>query len=195
MDSAKYFGELDLEKRKNRRLQWALTACVVIVLVQALTIKSQTGKDRFAFVPPEITRPFWISAEDASQEYFEQLAQFVGALPLNVTPETSSAACKQYLMYVLPKDHDKFKKRCTIEDARIKRDNVSQMFSVENISTDIKRRRVALVGTLSTFIGGKQVIRDKTAYLIEFVHSDGRFYIANQEKVPTDDLFNKKQPG
>lgn len=190
MKSENFFGELDLANRKNRILQIVLGICIVIVFVQAVTINRQTGQDRTVFVPPEITRPFWISGEEASAEYFEQLGQFVGSLPLNVTPETIGAICRQYLNYVLPNDRDKFQKRCSVEQARVKRDNISQLFSVREVQSDAKTKRVALMGTLSTFIGEKRVSLENTAYLIEFAHRDGRFYVVNNEKVSAEDPLN-----
>lgn len=192
MESSNYYGELDLEKRKNRRLQQAVAACIVIMLIGISTIRMQVGKDRTAFVPPEITKPFWISSEDASPEYFEQLGQFVNGLNLNVTPETAMAACNQFLLYVLPKDRDKFKKKCDISTERVRRDSASQMFSVSELRTDIKHRRVAISGQLITLINDK-TFKDNQTYLIEFVHSDGRFYVSNQEKVDSDDPFNSKK--
>ncbi len=190
MKSENFFGELDAANRKNKILQIVLGVCVLIILIQSLTISKQTGRDRVAFVPPEITRPFWISGEDASSEYFEQLGQFIGSLPLNVTQDTVAQACGQFLTYVLPRDRPKFKKRCTIEEARIRRDNISQLFSIREVKSDARNKRVALIGTLSTFIGEKRVSFEETAYLVEFAHSDGRFYVINNEKVNKDEPFN-----
>jgi conjugal transfer pilus assembly protein TraE len=192
MNTEQYYGELDMEKRKNRRLQWALGACVVSILILSSTIRAQVGKERSAFVPPEITKPFWISSEEASPEYFEQLGPYVNGLTLNVTPETVSTACNQYLTYVLPKDRDKFRKRCDIESARIKRDSASQMFSVREVRTDATHHRVALLGTLTTMISDK-TFKNNEAYLIEFVHADGRFYVSNHEKVDANDPFGIKK--
>ena len=194
MDSNQYFGELEQERSKNRRLQWALVACIVIILINALTMRAQVGKDRINFIPPEISKPFWLSAEDASPEYFEQLGQYVGLLPLNITPETAANACNQYLVYILPKDRDKFRKKCDVEVARVKRDNVSQMFAVREVRTDAKHRKVVLVGTTSTFIGGKEVGKDNDAYRIEFAHSGGRFFVVDQKRVDPAYPFSIKNP-
>lgn len=193
MDSNAFFGEIDLERRKNRRLQWALGICVIVILIQTTTIRAQVGKERVQFVPPEITKPFWISSEDASPEYYEQMGQYVGLLPLNVTPETAATACNQYMTYILPKDRDRFRQKCDIEIARIKRDSVSQMFSVRELRTDVKRRKVVLIGTTLTFIHSKEVSKNTEAYLIEFAKSNGRFYVVNQEKVDVEDPFGIKK--
>lgn len=192
MESNNYYGELDLEKRKNRRLQLTIVVCILIILIGISTIRMQVGKDRTAFVPPEITKPFWISSEDASPEYFEQLGQFVNGLTLNVTPETAMVACNQFLIYVLPQDRDKFKKTCDVSTERVRRDSASQMFSVRELRTDVKRRRVAISGQLITLINDK-IFKENQVYLIEFVHSDGRFYVSNQEKVDADDPFSNKK--
>lgn len=192
MKTEQYYGELDLEKRKNRRLQWALGACVFVILITTSTIRTQVGKERTVFIPPEITKPFWISGDEASPEYFEELGSFVNGLTLNITPETVGRACGQFLMYVLPKDRDKFKKKCDVEAARVHRDSASQMFALREVQVDAKHRRVALLGTLITLINDKS-FKNNEAYLMEFEHSDGRFYVTNQEKVDSNDPFGLKK--
>lgn len=191
MDTDKYFGEMDMEKRKNRKLQWVVAACIAIILIQASSIRAQTGETKTAFLPPEISKPFWISSEDASPEYFEQLGMFINNLPLNVTPETVKEACKQYLNYVLPKDRDKYKKKCDVDEARVRRDGSSQMFSNREVRTDAKNRRVAFTGVLTTIVGGKAFPSNQT-YVMEFVPYGGRFYIANHEKADPNDPFAQK---
>jgi conjugal transfer pilus assembly protein TraE len=192
MDTDKYFGELDMEKRKNRKLQWVLAACIAVILIQASSIRAQTGEVKTAFLPPEISKPFWISGEDASSDYFEQLGQFINGLSLNVTPETVDQACVQYLAYMLPKDRDRHKKRCDVEAARVKRDGASQMFSIKEINTDAKNRRVVIAGVLTTLVSDKPFKSNET-YLIEFAHANGRFYVSNHEKVDPHDPFAQKK--
>lgn len=194
MNSDKYFGELETERTKNRRLQLAVGLLVIILLICVSTIRAQVGKDRVNFIPPEVTKPFWISAEDAAPEYFEQMGQFVGTLPLNITPETATAACNQYLTYILPKDRDKYRKRCDVSTARIRRDSASQMFSVREVLTDPKNKRVVLIGTTMTYIDGKRVTSEADAYRLEFAHSGGRFYVTNHEPADPNDPFSLKNP-
>lgn len=182
MKTDTYFGELELEKRKNRRLQWALAASISAILIQASTIYAQIGDTKTVFVPPEISKPFWLSGEEASTDYFEQLGQFINGLPLNVTPETVHQSCSQYLAYVLPKDRDRHKKRCDVESARVRRDGASQMFATREVQTDQKNRRVVIAGVLTTIISGK-AFRSNESYVIEFAHFGGRFYVSNHEKV------------
>ena len=192
MDTDKYFGELDMERRKNRKLQLVLAACIAIILIQASSIRAQTGETKTAFLPPEISKPFWISSEDASPEYFEELGMFINGLPLNVTPETVKQACRQYLTYVLPRDRDKYKKKCDEDEARVRRDGASQMFSTRDVRTDARNRRVAFSGVLTSIIGGKAFPSNQT-YVMEFVHSGGRFYIANHDKADPNDPFAPKK--
>ena len=192
MDTPTYFGLLAAEQRKNAILQWVVSGCVAVILIQASSIRAQTGETKTSFVPPEIARPFWISGEDASPEYFEQLGQFINSLPLNVTPETVGHACKQYLTYVLPTDRDTYKKNCDLTAARVKRDGASQSYSLTNIKTDAKNRRVVFTGVLTTIINDS-VSRINESYVMQFVHSDGRFYIGNHEKADSNDPFAQKK--
>jgi conjugal transfer pilus assembly protein TraE len=144
-------------------------------------------------MPPEISKPFWISGTDASPEYFEELAQFVGSLTTNITPETAAMSCNQFLLYILPKDRDKFRAKCDLEISRVKRDNVSQMFSLREVRADAKNKRVALFGTTLSFVGGKQLTKEAEVFLIEFAHYNGRFYVINHEKTDPEDPFHAKK--
>lgn len=193
MDKHSYLGQLSDEQNKNRVLRWMLAGCIVVIIILSSTILAQTGETRTAFVPPEITRPFWISSEDASQSYYEDLGQFINGLSLNVTPETVKTACRQYLTYVLPRDRDTYKKRCDLQEMRVKRDGASSMFSVREISTDMRNRRVAISGDLVTIVSGKPFPPRRQAYVIDFVHAGGRFYITNHHEAETDDPFAEKK--
>lgn len=193
MDKDTYMGQLAEAKADIRRLKWILAGCVAAIVVMASTIRAQTGETKTAFVPPEITRPFWISSEDASQEYFEDLGQFINSLTLNVTPETVKRTCDQYLSYVLPKDRDTYRKRCDLQIARVKRDGSSSMFSTKVLRTDLKHKRVAMTGDFVTIVSGKPFPPRLQTYVIEFVHSAGRFYITNHHEADNNDPFSDKK--
>lgn len=192
MDAAKYISKLKSLQQGILSRNGLIAVLAAVVLIQAAHLKAKVGDDRTHFIPPEVTKPFWLSADEASPEYFEDMGQFIGLLPLNVTPETAAQACKQYLSYILPKDRDKYRSKCDVQISRIKRDDISQMFSVSEVFTDVKHRKVALVGKMSTYINGK-LFPAREAYLLEFERYGGRFYVKQHEQVDPDDPFNGKK--
>jgi conjugal transfer pilus assembly protein TraE len=193
MDKDSYLGEIAQAKTANRHLKFMLGGAILTILILASVIRAQTGETKTAFVPPEITRPFWISSEDASQSYFEDLGQFINNLTLNVTPETVKKSCDQYLTYVLPKDRDAYKKNCDLQVSRVKRDGSSSMFAIKELRTDLKNRRVALTGELVTIIAGRPFPPHLKTYVIDFVHSGGKFYITNHHEADNNDPFAEKK--
>ncbi len=186
MHGEEFINELDRAKSSVCKHQVAVAGLVLLALLQAGSIYRQSGSERQHFLPPEISRPFWLAGQEASAEYFEDLGQFVNGLPLNVTPETVDAACRAYLRYVLPRDRNKYKARCELEAKRVKRDNTAESYSVRAMRTDARRHRVVLEGTHVTLINDKHLSTRRT-YLIDFVHADGRFYVGNHEKVDDHD--------
>ncbi|TWI69287.1 type IV conjugative transfer system protein TraE [Pseudoduganella lurida] len=186
MDGDEFINALDKARSGIRKLQVALGGCIVLAIVQACSIARQAGNERQYFLPPEISRPFWLAGAEASPEYFEDLGQFINGLPLNVTPDTVDAACRQYLKYVVARDRARYKGQCDVETARIKRDGVAQTFSVREMHTDAHRRRVVLDGVLTTLVNDKP-FRAPQTYLIEFEYSDGRFYVSKHDKVTPHD--------
>lgn len=186
MHGEEFINELDRAKTSVRRHQAALAALIVLALLQAGSIYRQSGSERQHFLPPEISRPFWLAGTEASAEYFEDLGQFVNGLVLNVTPETVDMACRAYLRYVLPRDRNKYQSRCDVEARRVKRDNAAESFSLRSVRTDPRRHRVVLEGTQVTIINDKH-FKARRTYLIDFVHADGRFYVGTHEKVEDHD--------
>ncbi|MBB3221704.1 TraE/TraK family type IV conjugative transfer system protein [Pseudoduganella umbonata] len=187
MHGEEFINELDRVKTSVRRHQAAIGALIVLALVQACSIQRQSGNERQHFLPPEISRPFWLAGREASSEYFEDMGQFINGLPLNITPETVETACSAYLRYVLPRDRAKYQRRCDAEAKRIKRDSAVEWFSIESVRSDARLRRVVLEGMHQTIINDKRFRPTRRTYLIEFEHADGRFYVGTHEKVEDND--------
>lgn len=187
MRGEEFINELERAKTSIRRHQAAIAGLILLALVQAGSIHRQSGNERQHFLPPEISRPFWLAGTEASPEYFEDLGQFINGLPLNVTPETVETACRTYLRYVLPRDRTRYQRRCDAEAKRIKRDNAVESFSIQSVRTDARRRRVVLEGMHQTIINDRRFAPARRTYLIEFEHADGRFYVGTHEKVDDND--------
>lgn len=193
MDEQTFFGTIAKQKKTIFRQSIWISLLIFAIVVQALTIRSNTGDERQAFIPPEISRPFWVSATDASQSYFEDLGQFINALPLNVTPETVGKACSQYLTYVLPRDRDAYKKRCDLQEIKVKRDGTSSMCPTKEIFTDLKHRKVVITCQLTTVVSGQPFPPKAKTYVMEFVPYGGRMYITNHEEADSNDPFATKK--
>lgn len=193
MNEQEYFGTIARQKKTIHRQGWWLSLLILVTVVQALTIRSNTGDERQAFIPPEISRPFWVSATDASQSYFEDLGQFINSLPLNVTPETIGKACSQYLTYILPRDRDIYQRKCELQEMRVKRDGASSMCATKEIQTDLKHRKVAITCQLTSIVSGQAFPPGTKTFTMEFVPFGGRMYITNHEEVNPDDPFANKK--
>jgi len=177
MEQALYTGTIEQLRERNRLLLWAVAGAVLTALVEAIALLQVIGSERQHFVPPEITRPFWIAGGTASAGYFEDMALFLHGLSMNVTPESAQAACKQYLGYVQPADRNLYQQRCDATAARLKRDNASQLFAVSELATNAVQRTVELDGTLTTLIGDKP-FKEKQRYRMVFDYQKGRFYVS-----------------
>jgi conjugal transfer pilus assembly protein TraE len=189
MTPERYFSDLELERRRNKRLMMFLGLALLVILVQSCQNLKNTGNEVARFIPPEIHKPFWVSANNASPEYFEQLGLYLISLTLNVTPENAQTLLNQQMQFVAPAQRDAVKKAGDAAIARLKRDNASTMFALQETRHDTSGRRVAFIGYLHTYIDGKQVSRTAKAYLLEFAAAEGRFYMIRNEEVNPNEPF------
>jgi conjugal transfer pilus assembly protein TraE len=75
---------------------------------------------------------------------------------------------------------------------RLKRDGASTVFSPRSLTTDERELKVAVQGSLTTFIGDRRVSEANKAYLVELQYALGKLYIKSFKEVNANDPLDIK---
>ena len=169
-----------------------LVGSIALNIVTAMTAYRLVGSERIVVVPPNVNKSFWVENDRVSAEYLEQMGYFLVQLALNVTPQSVDYQSKLLLQYVAPGSYGEIKTAMTIVAERLKRDGASTVFSARNLTTDERGLKVAIQGSLTTFIGDRRVSEVTKSYLVELQYALGKLTIKSFKEVPVNDPLDSK---
>ena len=185
-------GALDRSRRTISFQAVLLVGSIAVNLVTALTAHRLIGSERVIVVPPAVHKSFWVEHDKVSAEYLEQMAYFLIQLALNVTPQSVDYQSKLLLHYVAPASYGEIKTAMTIVGERLKRDSASTVFSARNITTEEHALKVAIQGSLTTFIGDRRVSEVTKSYLVQLQYAAGKLTIKSFKEVTINDPLDTK---
>lgn len=185
-------GNLDRSRRTISFQALLLVGSIAVNLVTALTAYRLIGSERVIVVPPAVHKSFWVENDKVSAEYLEQMSYFLIQLALNVTPQSVDYQSKLLLQYVAPASYGEIKTAMTIVGERLKRDGASTVFSARNLTTDEHALKVAIQGSLTTFIGDRRVSEVTKSYLVQLQYAAGKLTIKSFKEVTVNDPLDNK---
>ena len=185
-------GSLERSRRTISLQAVLLVGSIAINLVTALTAYRLIGAERVIVVPPAVHKSFWVENDRVSAEYLEQMGYFLIQLALNVTPQSVDYQSRLLLQYVAPATYGEMKTAMTVVAERLKRDGASTVFSARNLTADERAMKVAIQGSLTTFIGERRVSDVTKSYLVELQYAAGKLTIKSLKEVTINDPLDSK---
>ena len=185
-------GNLERSRRTIAFQAALLLALMAVNLVTALTAYRLVGSERVIVVPPAVHKTFWVETDKVSAEYLEQMGYFLIQLALNVTPQSVDYQSKLLLQYVAPGSYGDIKTTMAVVAERLKHDGASTVFSARNLTTDEHAMKVAIQGSLTTFIGDRRVSEVMKSYLVQLQYAAGKLTIKSFKEVTVNDPLDTK---
>lgn len=174
----KYLSEWDNANLEIRFMRLLVAGLTVVVLIEAGAMWRLAGAEKTVLVPPEINRSFWVSGNAVSKEYLEEMAYWYAGLALNITPAVSDYQNSLFLKYAAPSEYGRLQAEMGARAEFLKKNNTSTQFSVRNITTDDQNLRVALSGTLYTWVSDKKAGERNATYMVGFKFMNGKLYVS-----------------
>jgi len=185
MNHETHQNDLRFLRRANRTLGIALAIIGVGMLFLVFAVLSLVGSERTIVVPPNIEKTFWVSKDKVSGEYLEQMAGFMTWLVLDVSPSTIDWKRNVLLTYVAPDDFAGLKTQMDLEAERLRSNNATTSFQIQQFTANEKQQSVVATGRLRRQINGVDVgdpvVR---SYLIQFKHTGGRVHLSAFKEIP-----------
>ena len=177
MDFAKLNNDLKEVRKRNRNLGLAAGGLIASLLICLVIIVNLVGTERTIVVPPSIDKTFWVTKDQVSKEYLEQMGSFIAWLILDVSPASIDWKKDILLNYVAPDQHGAMQSRQEIESERLKRINASTSFLPQQLVPSEERQSVVIRGRLRTQVNGQETATQTKAYLAEFRYAGGRMHL------------------
>lgn len=150
-------------------MQMLMAGLLISVILLSLAIATMDRTVRTVFVPPEITKSFWVDGRKLSPEYLEQMGEWVVYLFATVTPSSVDFKSSQILKFVHPSVHGELAIRFKAGALRIKRENLSRFFIPHEVRISEVDQAVAFIGSSETWVADKRLPQSPLkAYLVVF---------------------------
>ena len=189
MISKKYLSASSNKSSEITFLRLAIGVLLLIILVEGMVLQKTLGMEKTVIVPPQIEKSFWVSGNEVSKNYLEQMAYWYAGLALNVTPSTGEYQKQQFLHYATPADTGRLAAEMTLRLDFLNKNNTSTLFTAQTLNTDEKLMKVAIVGELDTFVGDKRAGARRTAFVVGFKYLNGRLYVSEFKETNEQDMF------
>jgi conjugal transfer pilus assembly protein TraE len=172
------------------RMILALMILANIMLVAYLLVKQDTSRTHL--VPPDISRPMWISKNAASDGYLEDMTLFAAQLILTTSPTGVEFAGERLKSLICGDAVGEFDSLIKQTALKLKRDNAATTYVPRAFTVDSARMYVATVGDVSTFISDRKVSSVQKAILFKWANRSGRYCLKEQYETTTTDLFGDR---
>lgn len=185
MDFERHQNDLRVQRKANRTLGAIVALLSLCQLLSLGVIAGMVGSERTIIVPPSIDKTFWVTRDKASTEYLEQMAGFMTWLVLDVSPSTIDWKRNVLLNYVAPDRHAAMKTQMDLEADRLRSNNASTSFLIQQLTANDKDQSVLVIGRLRRQINGSDVGEPETrAYQTQFEYAGGRVHVRTFKEVP-----------
>ncbi len=173
---------------------WAKMAIIMGISNLLLTfwLLTVSTAEKTIITPAELSKSFWIQGDNVSQEYLEQMAEYVSGLALTYNPANIDYRAKTFLKYADPRVYGELESKMYEEAEQSRRNRISSVFFSQEAK--IKGGQVALTGILETMVGSKQANSRQATFLVEFDYRGGKLYVRKFVEVERDKPF-EKNPG
>ena len=184
MDFERLNGDIKEMRRRNRGLGLAVGVLAAGQILALVVILNLLGTVRMVVVPPALNQTFWVTRDQASHEYLEQMGSFIAWLILDVTPASIDWKKGVLLGYVEPEQYGPLKSQQEVEAERLKRINAATVFTPQQLVPSEAAQSVVIRGRLRTLVNGLETANELKAYLIEFSYAGARMHLKAFKEVP-----------
>ncbi|MFI5305314.1 MAG: TraE/TraK family type IV conjugative transfer system protein [Nitrospiria bacterium] len=165
-----------LEKRFYQMLTFGLTLALTFSVYGIISVSKTT---RVILMPAALEKSVWVSGEDASNEYFAQMANFFANFRLTYTPQTVDYEFANLLKYVTPEASGILQAELKNIALDVKGKNYAQTFIPMEVSVvDPKTHTYLIKGSERHFVGSQMVEEIVKEYQVTFVLINGKIYVS-----------------
>ena len=113
---------------------------------------------------------------------------------MNISPGTSKYQHTLFLKYAAPTEYGRLQSEMGARAEFLHKNNTATQFSVQNVTVDEKKRRVALTGALTTWASDKKAGERQVTYLIGFNQLNGKLYVSDFKETSSQNPFADPVP-
>jgi conjugal transfer pilus assembly protein TraE len=157
-----------------------------VILFQSYLISSRMDNQKVVFMPPKvINQEFWVTGNEVSKSYLNEMALFTVFNLMNVTKETAKNNIDNLLVLVSPDFYYEVKSNLMDQMNYITDNAISRVFFPSVVNVD-QKGLIKVTGVMKDIISDKIMRSEQAVVRIEYQIKQGRFWIYDI-KITKDD--------
>jgi len=162
---------------ENRLLKFTVVCLAIAVVISGFFSYAALRYQRVVILPPVVDRRIVISGNDVGEDYVRLFTRYAMNLLNSYTPGTARGQFNELLALASPAFYPNFQKTLESLVDTITKLNLTSMYYPQAIVIDEGKRTITVTGAQKRFAGLASVEDGKKQYLINYILSDGRFFI------------------
>lgn len=175
----------DIAARYSLRaiILFALCGSVAVNFLLAFEVVARKQIVRDVFVPPNISKSFWIDGENLDPDYLEQMGQFILTYYTNLTPGNGEYNKRVLLRYVSPASYGEVDALLSKNIQQLVNNSASTQFVQRSVTPRPDLKAVLIGGILNTYVTDKLTSSEPMTFYLRFESQKSATYLAELRKV------------
>lgn len=172
---------------KRQQLITLLVSGVAALLVALVMGKTHT----VILEPPVRSKSIAVVGDRVDAAWLEEMGAWMAHMMLDASPSSIAWQQEQVLRWTHPSRHGQLQQEMAVQAKRLTDANASTVFWLQQTAPDPDNRRIALIGTLDTYVNGTRVPGSSRSqsYVASFASKGGRMLLEDFHEVPNDDIW------
>jgi len=155
MRNFKYFSDFERLVKEVRFQAIIIYALLFIVLLQGIMLYRATTNKMVVVIPPRVDREFWVSGENLSYAYIEQVAVYLADSLLSVAPPNVDKALTRVMPFLTtdPAQVKEIRDSFAAYAKAVKENDWWQSFYPMRVVVNEKQQRIDVYGVLRKMTG------------------------------------------
>lgn len=185
MNKTKFFETMANKNDENNLLRFVVVILTIGLLLEGLLMVYMRKNERTVIVPSYLDRKFYVEGNKASTEYIEMMAKYSVELITNFTPDTVKERVNEFMRFISPTVYKDVSTSLLVMVDEATTYKISQYFIPQRMV--MQDNSIQIIGLLRKYTQDKELLIAKAEYRMKFYIEQGRFVIANYEKIETPD--------
>lgn len=183
MRSKVFFTNWAMLKGENGILKMVTLGLTAAVIVMSVSNYNLHKEKTVVVIPPNLSKPFEVSGNTLSFEYFEQLGRYLSDRILSVSPENVQYSFDEILPFLAtnPESIKPIRENMALQASVIKENDIYQVFYPMRTMINKEGKRFSVEGTLRKMTGNNTISTGRATITFDFFVKGSRIYITAME--------------
>lgn len=156
---------------------------ILLVLLLIMSLCLFFKKEKIVVLPPEVKRGFWVSGNQFSREYLEDMATFFLHLALDVNQSNFTYNSEILMRYADTESGNYLRQKFARDKEKLKKNDAATTFDIKELKIFLDKNTVRAEGKLKQYVGSRVIKESNEIYEVSFKAYQGRLFFKEIKRI------------